>query len=181
MQPRQYRTEGIILKRQNFGEADRVLTVFTLHHGKIRCLAKGVRKPTSRKSASVELFNRITLFLAKGRNIDILTQTETLENFPGIRKNLKAVKAAYHCVELVERMTAENQEHPLVLEELLKMLRRINQKQHATRGEIVAFEKKILQELGFGLPKEQSSDAVRQHIESIIERKLNSAEVFKDV
>ncbi len=181
MQPRQYRTEGIILKRFNLGEADRLLTVFTRHHGKIRCLAKGVRKPTSRKSASVELFNRLTLYLAKGKNLDILTQTQVLESYPGIRKELKAVKAAYHCVELVELMTAENQENAEVFELLLSSLRLINEKQQATRGQIAEFENKLLTELGFGVPTDQSAEGLEQHIESIVERKLKSAEIFKNV
>ena len=59
---RTYKTEGIILKRINFGEADRILTSYTKHFGKISLLAKGVRKITSRKGGNIELFNQTVLF-----------------------------------------------------------------------------------------------------------------------
>ncbi|OGY18458.1 MAG: DNA repair protein RecO [Candidatus Chisholmbacteria bacterium RIFCSPHIGHO2_12_FULL_49_9] len=181
MHPRHYRTEGIILKRQNIGEADRLLTVFTRHHGKIRCLAKGVRKPTSRKSASIELFHRTVLYLAKGRQLDVLTQTEMVENFPNIRKRLKAVKAAFHCAELVDLLTAENQENETVFSDLLEVLGTIDREQQLTRGQVTQFERKLLSELGFGLPNSPSRESLKDHIESIIERKLRTAEVFKEV
>ena len=181
MRSRTYKTEGIILQRLNVGEADRILTVFTKAQGKIRCIAKGVRKPTSRKSASIELFNRTTLFIARGRNLDIVTQTEVVESFPKIRKKLKAIKAAYHVVELVELLTAENQENARVYEPLLSILRTINKQSHATRRQISGFEKELLRELGFGTPKQDSQAALIQFIESIIEKRLTSIEIFKDI
>ncbi|MBI2622470.1 DNA repair protein RecO, partial [Candidatus Microgenomates bacterium] len=71
---RSYRAEGIILKRTNFGEADRFLTVFSKRHGKIKILAKGVRRITSRRGPNIELFNLATLYIHKGRHLDILTE-----------------------------------------------------------------------------------------------------------
>lgn len=181
MRSRYYKTEAVILKRINFGEADRILSVFTKNHGKIRCIAKGVRRPTSRKAASIELFKRTSLFLAKGKNLDIVTQAEVIESFSGIRENLKVTKAAYHAVELVDLLTAENQENRPVFEALVELLRSINQKQHATRRQIVDFEKTILKELGFGVPKPSSQKALQNFIESIIEQRLKSIKIFKDV
>lgn len=181
MRPRTYKTEGIILKRQSIGEADRILTVFTKHLGKIRCIAKGVRKPTSRKSASIELFNKTILYVAKGKNLDIVTQAEVAESFPGIRENLKATKAAYHAVELIDLLTADGQEDLFVYEGLLLLLRSINRQKHALRRQIADFEMALLKELGFGTPKNNSLDALRQFIESIIERRLKAIEIFKDI
>jgi len=63
---RSYKAEGIILKRINFSEADKILTIFTKRHGKVRAIAKGVRRLTSRKAGSVELFNQAGLFLLEG-------------------------------------------------------------------------------------------------------------------
>lgn len=181
MRSRTYKTEGVILKRQNIGEADRILTVFTKNHGKIRCIAHGVRKPTSRKSASIELFNKTILFLAKGKNLDIVTQAEVAESFSSIRGNLKATKAAYHAVELVDLLTADNQEDRAVFEVLLRLLRRINKQQLATRHQITEFEKEILRKVGFGLPREDSQEALIKFIESIVEKRLKSITIFKDV
>ena len=181
MRTRSYKTEGIILHRVNLGEADRILTILTKHMGKMRCIAKGVRKPTSRKSASVELFNRTSLFLVKGRNLDLLTQSETIENFPQLRTSLRAAKAAYHVAELINLLTAENQENAKAYASLTVILRTINEQGHATRGQIADFEKELLIELGFGSPKQQSYAALTQFIESIIERRLNSVQIFRDV
>ena len=181
MRERSYKTEGIILHRVNLGEADRILTILTKHMGKMRCIAKGVRKPTSRKSASVELFNRTSLFLVKGRNLDLLTQSETIENFPQLRTSLRAAKAAYHVAELINLLTAENQENAKAYASLTVILRTINEQGHATRGQIADFEKELLIELGFGSPKQQSYAALTQFIESIIERRLNSVQIFRDV
>lgn len=181
MRSRTYRTEGIILKRVNIGEADRLLTVFTRSHGKIRCIAHGVRRPTSRKSASVELFCHSTLFLARGKNIDIVTQAETFADFSQIRKHLKAAKAAYHVVELVDLLTAEGQENHQVYDELVGILQTINDQGQATRRQISEFERNILVELGFGTPKKESQASLRTFIESIIERHLKTVEIFKDV
>jgi DNA repair protein RecO (recombination protein O) len=180
MRSRQYKTQGIILKRINVGEADRILTVFTKRHGKIRCLAPGVRKPTSRKSASIELFNLTNLFIAKGKNLDIVTQAETIESFSGIRENLKATKAAYHAVELIDLLTADGQENTSVFNALLELLKDINRQRHATRRQITDFEKILLKELGFGLPTDESEETLRNFIESIIERRLQSVEIFKN-
>lgn len=178
---RTYKTDGIILKRTNVGEADRIISVFSKTYGKCHCLAKGVRKPTSRKSASIELFNHATLFVARGKNLDILTQAEVIEDFPRLRNSLRAAKAAYHVVELVELLTAENQESRPIYLALVEMLRRIDAQGLATRRQIIDFEQRLLQELGFGTPPEHSQDALRLFIESIIEKRLKSIEIFKNV
>ena len=85
---RVYRTEAIVLRRTDFGEADRLLTVYTPDRGKLRLIAKGARKPTSRKSGHVELFSRGQFLVAVGRELDIITQAETLEPFRPLRENL---------------------------------------------------------------------------------------------
>lgn len=181
MRSRTYKTLGIILKRQNLSEADRILTLFTKYQGKLKCIAKGVRKPTSRKSGHIELFDHTLLYLAKGKNIDILTQAEVVERFPHIRGKLKAAKAAFHVVEIVDQLTRENQENSRVYEELLSVLRIINSKKQITRRQIADFESKVLNILGFGSPKDKSYIELKRHIETIIEKRLNSEKIFKDI
>ena len=78
---RVYQTEAIVLRRSDFGEADRLLTVFTPERGKIKLIAKGARKPTSRKSGHVELFSYGRYLVAVGRDLDIITQAETIDPF----------------------------------------------------------------------------------------------------
>ena len=100
-----FKTEGVILSRRNFGESDRILTIFTRDHGKLTALAKGVRRPKSRKGGHVEIGNWCKLFIARGKNIDLLTEVETKKAF-GIA-DFTAAKAnkIYHLLELVESLT----------------------------------------------------------------------------
>jgi DNA repair protein RecO (recombination protein O) len=106
-----YRTEGIILRRADFGEADRLLTVFTPHRGKLRLIAKGARKPTSRKSGHVELFNCSQFLVSVGRDLDIVTQAEVLEPFLAVRADLVRTTYAYYFAELVDAFTGERDEN----------------------------------------------------------------------
>ncbi len=111
---RVYRTEAIVLRRTDFGEADRLLTVYTPDRGKLRLIAKGARKPTSRKSGHVELFSRGQFLVAVGRELDIITQAETLEPFRPLRENLLRTTYAYYVAELADAFTADRDEnHPL--------------------------------------------------------------------
>jgi DNA repair protein RecO (recombination protein O) len=108
---RVYRTEAIVLRRTNFGEADRLLTVFTPERGKLKLIAKGARKPTSRKSGHVELFSYGQFLVAVGRDLDIVTQAETLEPFLPLREDLLRTTYAYYVAELADAFTAERDEN----------------------------------------------------------------------
>jgi DNA repair protein RecO (recombination protein O) len=108
---RVYRTEAIVLRRTDFDEADRLLTVFTPDRGKLKLIAKGVRKPTSRKSGHVELFSYGQFLVAVGRNLDIITQAETLEPFVALREDLLRTTYAYYVAELADAFTAEQDEN----------------------------------------------------------------------
>jgi DNA repair protein RecO (recombination protein O) len=111
---RLYRTEAIVLRRSDFGEADRLLTLYTPEWGKLRVIAKGVRKPTSRKSGHLELFTHSRLLVAKGRNLDIVTQAETLHSFRALREDLLRTGWAYYAAELLDRFVEEGiEDRPL--------------------------------------------------------------------
>lgn len=104
---RTFRTDAVILRRQDFGEADRLLTLLTPEHGKIRAIAKGVRKPIARKTGHVELFALVDMLIARGRELHIVTQAETKEPFLLLHEDLVRATYANHCVELLDRFTAE--------------------------------------------------------------------------
>ena len=108
---RVYRTEALVLRRTDFGEADRLLTVFTPGRGKLRLVAKGARKPSSRKSGHVELFSHGQFMVAVGRDLDIVTQAETLEPFLPLREDLLRTTYAYYVAELADAFTAERDEN----------------------------------------------------------------------
>lgn len=100
-----------MLRRTDFGEADRLLTVFTPERGKLRLVAKGARKPSSRKSGHVELFSHGQFLVAVGRELDIVTQAETVEPFLPLREDLLRTTYAYYVAELADAFTAEHDEN----------------------------------------------------------------------
>lgn len=108
---RLYRAEAIVLRRMDLGEADRILTLFTKEYGKVRAIANGVRKPSSRKSGHVELFMRSKLLLARGHDLDIITQAEGLEAYRPLREDLRRITYAYYVAELLDHFTAEAEEN----------------------------------------------------------------------
>ncbi len=117
-----YRTEGLVLRRQDFGEADRVITLYSPTHGKLRAIAKGVRRPKSRIGGHVELFTHVNVLVAQGRNLDIITQAETLRPFGHIRVDLWGAAYACYCAELVDRLTEERLENRAIFDLLLQEL-----------------------------------------------------------
>ena len=143
-----FKTEGVILSRRNFGESDRILTIFTRDHGKLTALAKGVRRPKSRKGGHVEIGNWCKLFIARGKNIDLLTEVETKKAF-GIA-DFTAAKAnkIYHLLELVESLTEIKQKNPGVFILLVKFLKKIAVGENFNLISLV-FKVKLLSTLGF--------------------------------
>src|SRR3989344_1260974 len=111
MNLRSYSGEGIVLARRNFGEADRILVVYSRHYGRISLLAKGVRRPSSRKRGHVEIFSYIKFSAASGKNLDIMTEAEIINSFSEVRKNLHKVSLAYYFMEVVGRTTHEGEPH----------------------------------------------------------------------
>ena len=117
--PRQFRTHAIILSRRDFGESDRLLTLFTPGQGKIRAIAKGARKPQAKLSGHVELFARSDVSIHRGRNLDILTQAELIEPYRGLREDLRRGAYANYAAELLDRFTADEDSEGAALFDLL--------------------------------------------------------------
>jgi DNA repair protein RecO (recombination protein O) len=108
---RTYRTEAIVLRRKDIGEADRILTLFTPGRGKIRAIAKGIRKPRSRKAGHLELFTRAKLLLAQGRDLDHVTQADMVDAYRPLREDLLRSAYAAYMVELLDRFTPDEEEN----------------------------------------------------------------------
>lgn len=100
--PRAYRAEALVLRRSDFGEADRLLTLLTRDQGKVRALAKGARRPTSRHSGNLELFVHVQLLLARGRDLDVVTQSQLLHPYRRVREDLLSASHAYYFAEVVD-------------------------------------------------------------------------------
>ena len=112
--PRVYKTEAIVLKRTDLGEADSIITLYTPNLGKIRAVAKGVRRPKSKLGGHLDLLTQSALLLAQGRNLDIITQSQTIESFLPLKSDLRHISCALYLAELVDQFTAEQVEnHPI--------------------------------------------------------------------
>ena len=106
-----YRTEAIVINRLDLGEVDRILTLYTPSSGKYRVIAKGIRRPQSRKAPHLELFCLSQVMLAKGRDLDVVTSAEALEPHWTLRTDLEAFGQASYLVELLNQFTEERQEN----------------------------------------------------------------------
>ncbi|MCX7851688.1 MAG: DNA repair protein RecO [Caldilineales bacterium] len=124
---RLYGTRAIVLRHRDQGEADRVLTVMTPGLGKRTLLAKGVRRPASRKAGHLEPFTHVQLLIARGRSWDLITQAETVYAFRGLREDLERAAYAFYFVELVDAFVQEEDEHPEVFDLLLQGLHVLEQ------------------------------------------------------
>lgn len=114
---RLYRTEAIVLRRSDLGEADRLLTLLTPDRGKLRAIAKGARKIASRKGGHVELFNRVHMLIARGRGeFDIVSQVETIEPSRALREDLTRSTYAHYAAELIDRFAEEGTSQPELFE-----------------------------------------------------------------
>ncbi|RFU20671.1 DNA repair protein RecO [Geodermatophilus marinus] len=111
-----YRDEGIVLRTQKLGEADRIVTVLTRRHGKVRAVAKGVRRTKSKFGARLEPFSHVDLQLYTGRNLDIVSQAESIRSYgQPIVTDYPAYTAGTAVLETADRLTAEEREPSLRL------------------------------------------------------------------
>ncbi len=105
---RSFRVEAVVLRHADWGEADRLITLYTRERGKVRAIAKGARKIRSRKAGHLEPFTRVTLQLARGHDLLIVTQADTLDAYLAIHENLIKTGHAAYVVELLDRFTYED-------------------------------------------------------------------------
>jgi DNA repair protein RecO (recombination protein O) len=123
---RSQRVEAIVLRHTDWGEADRLLWLFTREIGKVQAVAKGVRKPRSRKAGHLEPFTRVELLLAHGRDLLIVTQAEAKDMFLALREDLVRVGYASYIIELLDRFTYEEGENIRLYRLLSETLSRLN-------------------------------------------------------
>jgi len=105
--PRVYQTQAIVLSRFELGEADRVLTLLTPHDGKLKAIAKGVRRPRSRLGGAVEPFAELVLVLARARTFDVVTSASVGHAWLNLRDTLESTATAWYLAELAERAVEE--------------------------------------------------------------------------
>ena len=174
---RSYADEAIVLARRNFSEADRILSVFSKGHGRLSLLAKGVRRPASRKRGHIEVFNRIKFQAVKGRGLDLMTEAEIIDSFARVRKDLKRVALAYYFMEVIGRTIHEEEKNL----ELYGLLQAYLEKLKAEKKLLFLrkdFVYQVLTILGFW-PRGKELENPDAKLEEVTERQLSSARVGK--
>ncbi len=148
---RLYKTEAIVLRSMDLGEADRVLTVLTPRLGKLRIVAKGIRRPRSRLGGGLEPFSDVQLVLAIGRTFDVVTQVAIVDPHLGLRDDLHATAEAWYLVELADRFCEGSADSHDAFVLLAQGLAALDAPDGAVSREVVArwYELHLLDAMGF--------------------------------
>lgn len=180
---RHYTAEGIVLKRKNYGEADRFITVFTKEFGKIRVLAKGIRRVTSRRAGHVELFRYVHLSLYRSRTIDHIQEAVSISKLHTNKRDhtISETLYSYYMCELVDSLTAEYQAHRDIFDLLISSLEQLQTSSNRRLNKAIAyrFSLELLHLLGY-LPKTATiqESGIAPFVEHITERKLRTPAIL---
>src|SRR5437868_12807842 len=126
-----YRCRGVVLRTVKLGEADRIVSFATDSHGKVRAVAKGIRKTTSRLGARLEPTTHVDLLLYQGRELDIVSQAETIDHFPRVRDDLDRLTHATALLEAVDHLSTERRTDERLYQMLVGGLRELNRSDSA--------------------------------------------------
>lgn len=169
---RSFKDEAIVLKKIDFGEADRIVTLMTKNHGKVKVLAKGVRRPASRKGGNLDVLNHVEVFVAKGRNLDLVTQAQALNVHNGVKKEVKLISKALYLCELTDGLCAEEQVLPFVFDLLTSTLYDFH---FGSTAKLWEFEFQLLNHLGFiNQSQKPHRKSLKSFVEEVIERELKA-------
>ncbi|MBU6330687.1 MAG: DNA repair protein RecO, partial [Acidobacteria bacterium] len=121
-----HRDEGIVLRTYRLGEADRIIVVLTKRRGKVRAVAKGVRKTRSKFGSRLEPMSHVALQLYEGRELDLITQAESIDHFRALRDDLDRLGRAVAMLETADQLAQEGEVNPRLYEMLLGALRTLD-------------------------------------------------------
>ena len=164
-----YKTQGIIIKSENLGELDRLLTIYTRDFGKILARAKSVRKNQAKLKGHLETFFYSHLMMAPARGVDIVTGAETIESFSFLRQNLSCLAAAYYLAELIDQLIVGPERDADIWRLLLDSFRALNKisgvdenkEAFSIKKVIDNFERGLLGFLGYGSIQKNSAAFIR--------------------
>ena len=118
-----YRDEGVVLRTMRLGEADRIVTLMTKGHGKVRAVAKGVRRTTSKFGGRLEPLSHVAMLCWQGRELDIVNQAEVTDAFRAVREDLARMAKAFTVLEVVDQLAQERHANPRLYDMLVGALR----------------------------------------------------------
>lgn len=122
-----HRDEGIVLRTYKLGEADRIVVVLTKDRGKVRAVAKGVRKTRSKFGSRLEPMSHCVLQMYEGRELDTITQAESVDHFRAVRDDLDRLARGVSMLEVADHLSLEGEPNPPLYRMLLGALRTLEQ------------------------------------------------------
>lgn len=148
---RSFRVDAVVIRHSDYGEADRLLTLFTRQRGKMRVIAKGARKIASRKAGHIEPFTQVKLQLAKGKDMFLVTQADTVDAYLPLRDDLILTGHAAYVLELLDRFSYEDEtEYPSTFRLLTETLARLASTPDTATWLIIRYyEMRLLDHVGF--------------------------------
>lgn len=164
-----YRTKAVCLKNIPFGEADKLVTLFSQRKGKIKAIAKGARRIPSRFGGRVETFTYGDYFIVAGRNLDLISECEVIETFQKIRENPKTLQTALYFLRLVDSAAMEEEANLPLFNLFLKFLVRLKNQENL-EGIIKDFEEKFAKIEGIYREKVPSDISISRHLEEDIRK-----------
>lgn len=138
---------AVILERRNYGEADRLVTVFSLEQGRETLIAKGVRRPLSQLKAAVELFTFSSLLITESRSLPTIVEAKAIDGFVTLRGEISRVMVSHHLAEIVMRTTVEHDPNPTAFALLTSTLAHLDRSAQP-RLTVEAFRLKHLAAIG---------------------------------
>lgn len=150
-----HKTKGIVLRYNDFKGADRLLTVFTYDFGKVFAVVRGAKKDTSKLMGHLDVFNFSDLMLVQGKTFDTIAGSDSLENFPCIRKDIKLRALAYCLMEIIDKFTVDQQKDEKIFLLFLGFLRQIENECFSMYKIYHSFLLRIVELTGFGVEIEK--------------------------
>lgn len=185
--PRYLTTKAIVVNHRRYLESDQVITLLTETLGKIVVSAKGVKSSKSHRQGSLELGNLIKTQLYEKNDRYWLADTVVLKHTLLVTKSLTQLNLIFYFLEIINHFIAENQHLDNVFETTCALIESVNKNDFAS---LIRHEIQLLGALGFGVPESittsyqqqdypESQKYIKQFLESIIEKPLNSSQLFK--
>lgn len=163
--------------RRNFSEADRIIDLYTRDRGKMSVIAKGVRRPGSRKRGHLEIFSKVRFQAVNGKGLGIMTEVETIDDYKSIRKSIKKVALAYYFMEVLGKAVREGEGNTEIYDFLSDKMDELTtaKKLKVLRLEFVT---NLLKLLGYW-PRDMKLDSPDEKLEEVLERQIYSQRVGK--
>lgn len=167
---------AFVISTQPYGEADRLITFFTQEKGKLTGIAKGVRRPTSKKRGSLEMFSQVRINMTDSKGLGIITEAQLISSFQLLRADLKKIAVAYFFCEVVKKISPEGEQNTTMYELLHEAFIMLSEAQNS---KVVKdrFLWDILKDSGF--VEHKTKEDPQKILDQVLEQKLSSIRVGK--